>query len=173
MVPKVLEYSVPVLVIVYHKFIKRQASSTKIKPDNPARPFQDLIGTWEQEDEMQIDEAPGAPDTAPVTPQRRPFVPVEAVDGEEILPDVLDHAVPPPIGELAIAGQEVDIRPVNPVDWSSWDLGRNLRALRSGNVGVATRALRQLHLRWWHASTLKMTSLLRSAGLPATFRRTT
>ena len=166
MEPKVLEYSVPVLVIVYHKIIKRQTSSTKIKPDNPARPFQDLIGTWEEQEEKQQLELDEALDAAPITPKRRPYVPVEAVDEEEILPDVLDLAVQPPVGELAVAGQEAEIVPVNPVDWSSWDLGRNLRSLRSGNVSVATRALRQLHLRWWHASKQKMTALLRAAGLP-------
>ena len=135
---KVLEYNVPILVIVYHKQIQRQASSTKNKPGNPeqtAKPFQDLIERWDLESD--IDEAaqpstPAAP-TESATVARKPFIPVEAVDGEEILPDVIDHSAPPPTGELAIGGEQSEIVPAVPVDWSSWDLGRSLRSLRSGN----------------------------------------
>ena len=51
-------------------------------------------------------------------------------------------------------------------DWNSFDLGRALRALRSSNVPTVVRQLRILHLRWWHAKSERMHSILEAAGLP-------
>ena len=51
-------------------------------------------------------------------------------------------------------------------EWSSWDLGVQLRALRSTDSPAhALRALKRLHLRWWHASSSKMKQLLQHAGI--------
>ena len=59
-----------------------------------------------------------------------------------------------------------DGQPPEVVDWSSFDLGRSLRALRSEDPAIQARALKRLHLRFWHASSDKMTRLLKSAGVP-------
>ena len=49
--------------------------------------------------------------------------------------------------------------------WSKFDLGQALQALRSVREGVVRRALRKLHLRWYHASADKMRALLQAAGV--------
>ena len=54
----------------------------------------------------------------------------------------------------------------NPVDWTSFDVGRSLRMLRVGNSAQITRELRKLHLRWWHAPRVPMERVLSAAGLP-------
>ena len=45
--------------------------------------------------------------------------------------------------------------------WASFDLGRDLRSIREG---VARRALRKLHIRWYHAPAQKMRTLLSAVG---------
>jgi hypothetical protein len=50
-------------------------------------------------------------------------------------------------------------------EWSLHDLNRSMKLLRTGNVPMTIRALRALHLRWWHCSAHRMRSLLASAGL--------
>ena len=65
---------------------------------------------------------------------------------------------PPPQLE---AQPEPDIKP----EWSHHDLGTALRDLRSENPAVINRALQRLHIRWWHATTARMTSLLKTAGV--------
>ena len=51
--------------------------------------------------------------------------------------------------------------------WSRFDVGRAMQELRSSQPGVLRRALRRLHLRWFHAPTARMESLLQAAGIPA------
>ena len=51
-------------------------------------------------------------------------------------------------------------------DWQSFDLGKALQLLHSDNDGVIRRTLRRLHARFWHASTVRLTELLRKAGAP-------
>ena len=51
-------------------------------------------------------------------------------------------------------------------EWSSWDLGVQIRALRKADSPAhALRALKRLHLRWWRASSSKMKQLLQHAGI--------
>ena len=50
--------------------------------------------------------------------------------------------------------------------WSRFDVGRALQELRSGQPGVVRRAMRRLHLRWYHAPVARMETLLQAAGLP-------
>ena len=141
-------YSVPILVQVYHKAEVGDhdgSASDKNKPDD-------------------VDAPPGLPNPpfkpadagAPTTPIQRKSQPADAVEhGDMVL-------LPEPLDSPEAEGKELV-----PVDWSSWDLGRALRSLRTNNNAVITRAIRQLHLRWFHASSIKMISLLRAAGLPA------
>ena len=82
-----------------------------------------------------------------------PVVPEAPEYGEELV-EV------PPLGEQALAAAEP------PPDWSSFDLGRSLRQLRSTSPALINRALRMLHLRWFHCSAEKMHSLLKTAGVP-------
>ena len=53
-----------------------------------------------------------------------------------------------------------------PSDWSSFDVQASLRGLRFGNEASRRQILRKLHIRWWHASTDKMTRILKAANLP-------
>ena len=63
--------------------------------------------------------------------------------------------------------QPVDAGPDEPGAWSRFDLGRAMQELRSNRPGVVRRALRRLHLRWYHAPAGRMESLLQAAGIPA------
>ena len=54
----------------------------------------------------------------------------------------------------------------DPNRWTSFDLGRALLDLRSVREGVVRRALRKLHIRWFHASAGRMKTLLTAAGVP-------
>lgn len=82
-----------------------------------------------------------------------------------------DHE-PPPMQPLAQPLGEDQVP-----EWSSWDLGVQLRALRStqadGQVDLprALRALKRLHMRWWHASATKMRQLLSHAGVQESILR--
>ena len=79
------------------------------------------------------------------------------------------HIPPEPILDCPEGAEEkVDVvaLPIGTPDWSSFDLGRSLRLLRSDNAALITRSLRQLHLRWWHASYDKMRSILQNANVP-------
>ena len=51
-------------------------------------------------------------------------------------------------------------------DWTSYDLGRALRVLQSRDERTVKKALRRLHIRFWHASAAKLTEILRLAGAP-------
>ena len=51
--------------------------------------------------------------------------------------------------------------------WDGFSLGRALVELRSVRPGVVRRALRRLHLRWYHAGAATMKRLLSLAGVPA------
>ena len=52
-----------------------------------------------------------------------------------------------------------------PGDWTRFDLGKGLQRLRSLNEGVVRRALRQLHVRFYHPSARRFRSLLAAAGV--------
>ena len=60
------------------------------------------------------------------------------------------------------SGEDV---PIPEPDWSTWDLGRVLRKLRSDVPGVKVQTLRKLHTRWYHCSASRMHNLLQAAGL--------
>ena len=50
-------------------------------------------------------------------------------------------------GVDAATQDETDTR-----DWSSYDLGRVLNVLNSSDKRTVKKALRRLHIRFWHAS---------------------
>ena len=52
------------------------------------------------------------------------------------------------------------------VDWSNFSVGRAIKLLHSPNKLVVRRALRRLHIRWWHAPPQRMDELLHTAGTP-------
>ena len=72
---------------------------------------------------------------------------------------------PPPGGPPGGGGDDGDDEEQD--DWGSFDLGRALVELRSVRPGVVRRALRRLHLRWYHAGAATMKRLLSLAGVPA------
>ena len=142
-------YAVPILVQIFHKEVEaarpieniiRNAQSSVSNVGLPAaatNPLRSLMEQWDEE-ELQA--------------------PAEAAEnGAELLPPAVNPQ--PPIG----AEPDIDIQP----EWSSFDLGNSLRALRSDNIGHQNKALRRLHLRWFHASTARMTGLLQAAGVSA------
>ena len=148
-----ISYPVPWLVVIFHRS-PEEPSPFKNKPENPiAKALRDWAESDDEQGDASLEPADRWAGAPRVPPPPAPYVPAAPHDGEqdEVLPD-----------QLQAQQEEVP----TPPDWSSWDLGRALRALRSGNVGVITRSLRQLHLRWWHASSHRMCSILKHAGLP-------
>ena len=61
--------------------------------------------------------------------------------------------------------QDEQVGPPNPSDWVSF-VGNTLRALRNNGPTVQRKLIRNLHIRWWHASAQAMTRLLERAGVP-------
>ena len=51
-------------------------------------------------------------------------------------------------------------------DWTSFDVNRSMRMLRTGSEAQISRELRKLHLRWWHAGRVQMERVLSAAGVP-------
>ena len=140
-------YAVPILVQIFstadearpkEKIIRGPLPNSDVGlPQQPSgiNAMRSLMQQWDEDELRQPAEAPE--------------------DGVELLPPALNPQ--PPIG----AEPDIDIQP----EWSSFDLGSALRALRSDNVGHQNKALRRLHLRWFHASTSRMTGLLKAAGV--------
>ena len=73
---------------------------------------------------------------------------------------------PEPIPEAPAPDAEPKETDINIMpEWSSFDLGASLRALRSSSRTAQNRALRRLHLRFWHASSQRLSALLETAGV--------
>ena len=56
--------------------------------------------------------------------------------------------------------------PADNADWTTFDIGRTVKALKVCTPAQARLSLRKLHLRWWHAQAATMTRILRRAGVP-------
>ena len=150
----VLQPAVPVCIIIFHDhdgrappiINKTRLLPTAKKTASPPNPFQKAMDEWDREEaEVGASKVGGAPSA-----------PAVAVEHD-------NPALPPPINDPSVElGEDV---PIPEQDWSSWDLGRVLRALRSDVPGQKTRALRKLHTRWFHCSSTRMTNLLRAAGV--------
>ena len=69
--------------------------------------------------------------------------------------------------EQALAKIEEDqaLAKAEQIDWSAVDLGTALRELKSENKALVTRALRKLHLRWYHAPPTRMKTILSKVGI--------
>ena len=57
--------------------------------------------------------------------------------------------------------------PATTDDWTSFDAGKSMKALRACDEPARRRILRKLHIRWWHATAAQMKRLLQQAGQPA------
>ena len=137
-----LEYPVDILVHIFHPAIA-ESSPVKNKPEED-NPISKALHDWPDDDEeIEIDN------------KIIPFVPAEPREEGEL------EALPQALDAQPDAGQALAVP-----DWSSWDLGRSLRTLRGTSQAHIIRTIRQLHLRWWHASSSRMQSLLSNAGLP-------
>ena len=80
-------------------------------------------------------------------------------------------AEPEALGQAEVAPPVADAASAEPAEerqdpWTAFDLGRALMDLRSIREGVVRRALRKLHIRWFHASSQRMKTLLSAAGVP-------
>ena len=67
--------------------------------------------------------------------------------------------------EAAVEARPDDAQEVREADWTRFDLGHALQRLRSHNEAVVRRALRQLHVRFYHPSTQRLRGLLAAAGV--------
>ena len=74
-----------------------------------------------------------------------------------------DEPPPPPLRRPKKVDTAVG---VNPNDWTSFDVTKSLRMLRTGDEAAVARELRKLHLRWWHAQVKPMQTIFEHAGLP-------
>ena len=87
-------------------------------------------------------------------------------------PDLVERAAQPLAIEDGgpVAPNAADAEAIQPVleepVWSRFDLGTSLQLLRSSRPGVVRRALRKLHIRWYHAPARRMSTLLTAAGVP-------
>jgi hypothetical protein len=95
--------------------------------------------------------------------ERPPPIPV--INAEPAEPPEHDvEEMPPPVLEPAPELGDADA-PYQQPELSNFDLGRCLRALRSEDPALQARALKRLHIRWWHCTTGRMQNLLKSAGV--------
>ena len=104
----------------------------------------------------------------------------------EIMPDMSEsRIVPVPVANPrsddegedasgASGSREHRIRPVaaetqtpDLADWTKFNLQAALRELHFGSQAARLRALRRLHLRWWHSGSTTMVKILRAAGVPS------
>ena len=74
-------------------------------------------------------------------------------------PDRGPRDLQPRVREAAVGNESTP-------DWTSFDINKSLRVLRSGNDAQKRREVRKLHLRWWHSGRAEMERIFRSAGLP-------
>ena len=49
-------------------------------------------------------------------------------------------------------------------DWTSFDVHKSRRLLKTGDAAQQRQELRKLHLRWWHATRKQMETELKVAG---------
>ena len=61
---------------------------------------------------------------------------------------------------------DAGVGPEEAPDWTSFDIGRTVRALKICTPAQARLSLRKLHQRWWHAQAATMTRILKRAGVP-------
>ena len=130
------------------------ASSAAAPPGVPA-PETPVPETPAPETPVPRIPAPGSPlpvIPAPGTPSTRPRRRVNAATQAD------DRA-----GVVAVPGASVN--PETEPPWTKHDLGAALQQLRSIRPGIVRRALRRLHIRWYHASASRMKMLLSAAGV--------
>jgi hypothetical protein len=140
-------YPVPVLIMVYHA----AASIENNTREGVGKPRQFLQPAAKSKPSVpRVDASSSSRDLAPAEP--------EEGGGESELPPVVSEEVP--------AKEEEDDGPTPIPDWSSFDLGRCLRALKSERTSIIVRALKRLHIRWYHCSSARMQALLQAAGVP-------
>ena len=91
-------------------------------------------------------------DVAAVPPPPQPHA-QPAVRGADLLP------------RERRAWRERGDNPENINDWTTFDIGRVTRVLRTNNNAAVRLTLRKLHVRWWHASAATMVKFLDRVGV--------
>ena len=103
------------------------------------------------------------PQTVPA-PGEMPGLPPAELEEEGVHPDAqAAESVSTERAEHALEEQPGEKQDAS---WSTWDLGSSLAALRSSSEALQRRTLRMLHVRWFHASSFRMFSIMRAAGIP-------
>ena len=95
-----------------------------------------------------------------------PLAPVleENAQGELVEPEAANAEQEGEARASSAAAAEPPV-PYQESDWSSWDLGTSLAALRSESEAMIRKTIRMLHVRWFHASSERMTAIFKAAGV--------
>ena len=121
---------------------------------------------------LQPEAGPSEPTEAEGHDAQSPREEIEAAEG-----DLLDEVVPATARELRIAtaarrrkvaqtdsANQADDAAAE--DWRAFDVSKALQALRSSDAQVRRKAIKRLHIRWWHAGVSDLQRILRAAGAP-------
>ena len=81
-------------------------------------------------------------------------------------PDLIEASRDNPPEIIPVEDEQAVVPVPDPPSWTKYDIGTALQLLRSVRPGVVRRTLRKLHIRWYHAPTKRMTTLLNAAGVP-------
>ena len=149
---RMIGYPVECLIQVFHRTVSTSSPTENKTPDT-----QDVVPPLS----LTLGESVNEREQTVQRPKRVTIAPPEEVEFGEQEPEVPSVGIG---GRTEEEPAEEDKVP-EVVEWSSLDLGTTLRELRSENQSLVTRALRKLHLRWWHASATRMDQILRQAGL--------
>ena len=140
-------FLIPLLITMFHKDVTSTKNNTRNGPlQNPDLDVPSHGSSSSSSSRPAAQPQPPQPEQQPAEPigDEEPVIPIEEIRQRE---ESEEGNMPDP-------------------GWSSFDLGRALRALRSGIKTQQATAIRRLHLRWWHASSARMKSLLNAANVP-------
>ena len=138
-----LAFPIPTLVVIYH----RSAVAASVPTKNNQVHNRSGLGTAASSSATHLQLTSKAPPPKPPV-ALAPAAPAEPHDQDPDMPAVPPETEEPPL-----------------VDWSSFDMGRCLRALRSDDPAIIVRALKRLHLRLWRCSASRLSALLKAAGV--------
>ena len=63
---------------------------------------------------------------------------------------------------------EAAVGPAHPDHWSKFDANRFMKVLRTSDPITPLKILKELHVKWWHATEAQMVNIFRLADLPST-----
>jgi hypothetical protein len=158
---RTLGYPVSILIQIFHVSIGQVDSVPPTEKESDVVDLDKPIGGTTTPQELEVPRRRVRINTTPEELAQ----PAEFGDEEIELPDVpVRRAAVEEVSESAIVPAEE--KPEELVEWSTADLGNTLREMKSQDNSIVTRALRKLHIRWWHCSATRMRTILAQAGMP-------